>query len=113
MSVIIITFTIVSIFMFRLCIYLDMLYADEFNGRWHHFYTGNVFIVLVLFISLFWLKILFFIVGLWFMTDDIYQHRRQVSDRSYHSFLHYAGKPLYHFRKWLIKKTGWVWLKKI
>jgi len=94
---------------FRMLIRMGWLYVDETNSWWHHAYTGIIFISLGKYQGG-WIGLVLIILGLWMYGDDLYQHWRQRFDKSYHSFLHYAGKPLYQFRRWLVRKTGWQWL---
>ena len=84
--------------------------------QWHHLYTGSVLIGIGIYLVLsgcLWLGISLIAVGFWLVVDDAGQHILQMNDVRYHSFGNYIGKPLYHFRRWLVKKTGWEWLNKI
>jgi len=79
--------------------------------RWHHLYTGLIIIVIGWFCAG-WIAWLFFAVGCWLLIDDITQHIIQKKDSNYHSLGHRLGRPLYHLRRWIIKKTGWKWLNR-
>ena len=96
---------------------LDKYFMFDTKG-WHHLYTGiilfGVGIWLLCMGNIVWGTVLTSI-GFWLILDDVGQHRLQRvnNDPNYHSYGHYLGKPLYQFRRWLVKKYGWEWLNKI
>ena len=99
---------------FRVLLKFGYLYANEETSFWHHYYTG--LILLMAGIALLPVSVIAGIIliglGLWCIVDDFVQHRKQVFDKNFHSFLHYVGVPLYKARQYLVKKYGWTWLNK-
>lgn len=98
-----------------------MTFIDKYfmfdASRWHHLYSGLILMgigIWQLCIGNIVLGTILTSLGTWSTIDDIGQHRLQrvYDNPNYHSFGHYIGRPLYQFRRWLIKKYGWEWLNK-
>ena len=94
--------------------FLDKYFMFDVKG-WHHLYSGLIMMgVGIWLLPTVW-GIILIAIGTWLTIDDIGQHRLQRvnGDPNYHSYGHYIGKPLYQFRRWLVKKYSWEWLNKI
>jgi hypothetical protein len=61
----------------------------------HHGYYGVILMAIPLFFELQYMAIPLFLVGLYLLIDDIYQHHRQVNETHYHSPVHNAFRFLY------------------
>ena len=74
-------------------------------NEWHHLYTGAILILISLYMSDIY-QIVLWTLGWAMVADDIGQHVMRGVLRSplYHTPFHYAGKPLYMLRRWLIKR---------
>jgi len=104
---------------FRILLGIKWLWADEKHSFWHHFYTGAFIFLfghsLITAYSyphpLFFIGVVFLLIGGYLMVDDLYQHWRQKRDHSYLSPVHYMGAGLYKWRSEVTVKYKWlVWL---
>ena len=66
--------------------------------RWtkgvHHAYYGLGLLALALYFNSWTL----YVIGAWLLVDDVYQHRRQVKEPSYHSPIHRWTAGLYKYK---------------
>lgn len=111
-------FSLFIVFAFRVALWRHWLYSYEEGFDWHHLYTGLMLANIGWYWTpeTFWLLLLaklILIVGVWMAVDGLYQHWRQVVEPAYHSFWHYAGKPLYQLRHWLVRTYNWTWLNRL
>ena len=76
------------------------------TNQWHHLYTGIIIALLSLFIKVYVGQIILWTFGWILIADDLGQHIMQgvLQNSNYHTPWHYAGRPFYVLRKWLIKK---------
>ena len=94
---------------------IDTKYFYFRLNEWHHLYTGLIIIGLSL-LTANWIQIILWTLGWIIASDDLGQHIMQgvLGNPNYHTPFHYAGKPLYIFRKYITEKFKWLrWLNKL
>ena len=86
---------------------IDTKYFYFRTNEWHHLYTGIILVVLGILSGVsFTVMAILWTFGWLLIGDDIGQHVMQgvLHNPNYHTPWHYAGKPFYVLRGWLIKK---------
>ena len=69
----------------------------KFEKGIHHLYIGLVLMAVGYFASTYWShSLVVYVIGAWLVLDDLYQHRRQVKEPSYHSPVHRFYGLFYH-----------------
>lgn len=80
----------------------------RFEKGIHHLYFGVILMALGYFLSSEWsYSLVIYLLGVWLFLDDLYQHRRQVKEPSYHSPIHRFYGLFYHI-KWIRKLNEWA-----